>query len=80
MATKSFSLIVKNPIKDFKKNIKVDSDKSLSIRSFLLGAISQEISKVENIYTRILETLRESNAEPKQSGFCSRTVASILLF
>ena len=49
MATKSFSLIVKNPIKDFKKNIKVDSDKSLSIRSFLLGAISQEISKVENI-------------------------------
>ena len=30
--------------KPFKKSIKVDSDKSLSIRSFLIGSISQNIS------------------------------------
>ncbi len=49
MAIKSFSLIVKKPIKDFKKKIKADSDKSLSIRSFLIGAISQDISKIRNV-------------------------------
>ncbi len=48
MPTKSFSLFVKNKILPFKKKIKVDSDKSISIRSFLLGAISQNITSVKN--------------------------------
>ncbi len=49
MPSKSFNLNINNPIKPFKKIIKVDSDKSLSIRSFLIGAISQDISKVNNV-------------------------------
>ncbi len=49
MSPKSFNLNINNPIKPFKKTIKVDSDKSLSIRSFLIGAISQDISKTKNV-------------------------------
>jgi len=48
MPTKSFNLFVKNIILPFKKKIKVDSDKSISIRSFLLGSISQNITSVKN--------------------------------
>ena len=33
----------------YRKTIQVDSDKSLSIRSFLIGSISQDISKANNI-------------------------------
>ena len=36
-------------LKNLKKTIEVDSDKSISIRSFLIGAISQGISKAQNI-------------------------------
>ena len=49
MPTKKFSLVIKKPIKDFRKKIIVDSDKSISIRSFLLGSISQGISSVKNV-------------------------------
>ena len=49
MKAKSFSVKVKEKIKPFKKIIKVDSDKSISIRSFLVGAISQNISSVKNV-------------------------------
>ncbi len=49
MQSKSFSLKLKHKIKPFKKSIRVDSDKSLSIRSFLIGSISQNISSVTNI-------------------------------
>ncbi len=49
MKSKSFNLYNKELIKPFKKVIKVDSDKSLSIRSFLIGAISQDISKIKNV-------------------------------
>ena len=49
MLLKRFNLICKKSIKPFKKIIKVDSDKSLSIRSFLIGAISQDISRVRNV-------------------------------
>ena len=42
-------LFVKNKILPFKKQIKVDSDKSLSIRSFLIGSISQNISVAKNV-------------------------------
>ena len=49
MKSKKFSLVIKEAIKDFKKTIVVDSDKSTSIRSFLLGSISQGISSVKNV-------------------------------
>ena len=46
---KSFNLILKHKIAPYKKIIKVDSDKSMSIRSFLIGAISQDISIATNV-------------------------------
>ena len=49
MSSKKFNLKVKTKINPFKKTIKVDSDKSLSIRSFLIGAISQKISTISNV-------------------------------
>ena len=48
MYNKSFTLHIKNKIKPFKKVIEVDSDKSMSIRSFLISAISHDISEVKN--------------------------------
>jgi 3-phosphoshikimate 1-carboxyvinyltransferase len=49
MKLKSFSVNASSKIKSFNKSIKVDSDKSISIRSFLIGSISQNISKVRNV-------------------------------
>jgi len=49
MFNKSFTLNVSNQIKPYNKIIKVDSDKSISIRSFLIGAISHNISEVRNV-------------------------------
>ena len=49
MKAKSFSVKVKEKIKPFNKIITVDSDKSLSIRSFLIGSICQNISTVTNV-------------------------------
>ena len=49
MQSKSFSLKLNHKIKPFKKTIKVDSDKSMSIRSFLIGSISQSISTASNV-------------------------------
>ena len=49
MSSKSFNIVIKRKILPFIKTIKVDSDKSISIRSFLIAAISQNISSVENV-------------------------------
>ncbi len=49
MRLKRFSLNINHKIKPFKKTIKVDSDKSISIRSFLISSISHDISKVDNV-------------------------------
>ena len=49
MPPKSFNLTVNKQISSFKKIIKIDSDKSISIRTFLLGSISNNISSVENV-------------------------------
>jgi 3-phosphoshikimate 1-carboxyvinyltransferase len=49
MSTKKFNLIIKNKISAFKKVIEVDSDKSISIRSFLIGAICKNISLTKNV-------------------------------
>ena len=49
MVNKSFNVNLNHKIRPFKKTIKVDSDKSISIRSLLIGAICEDISKVKNI-------------------------------
>ena len=49
MLNKSFSVVISKKIKKFQKSIFVDSDKSISIRSFLIGAISHNISQVRNV-------------------------------
>ena len=49
MSIKSFNLKLKSKISKFNKVISVDSDKSISIRSFLIGAISEDISTVKNV-------------------------------
>ena len=49
MHLKSFNLLIKTKIVPFKKNIQIDSDKSISIRSFIISAISQNISSIKNV-------------------------------
>ena len=49
MPIKNFNLIIRKKINSFNKEINVDSDKSLSIRSFLIGSICQNISTAYNI-------------------------------
>ncbi len=49
MPAQSFALTINKKIKPFKKTIVVDSDKSLSIRSLLIGSISQDISIANNV-------------------------------
>ena len=49
MYNRSFSVAVLKKIKSYKKSIEVDSDKSISIRSFLFGAISHNISELKNV-------------------------------
>ena len=49
MLNKSFSINTFNQIKSYNKTINIDSDKSISIRSFLIGAISHNISEVKNV-------------------------------
>ena len=47
MLLKPFDLSLKGKIKKYHKIIKVDSDKSLSIRGFLIGSISQNVSSLK---------------------------------
>ena len=49
MAVKSYSVILGKKINEFNKVINVDSDKSISIRAFLIGSISQGVSKISNV-------------------------------
>ena len=58
MNSKKFSLVIKKPIKNFKKKIIVDSDKSISIRSFLIGSISQGISLLKMFWSLKMYSLQ----------------------
>ena len=49
MKTSPISVFTNYKIKPFTKIIEVDSDKSLSIRSFIIGSICQGISGAKNI-------------------------------
>ncbi len=49
MNSKKFNVFLNSKIGPFNKTIQVDADKSLSIRSFLIGSISEKISTTKNI-------------------------------
>ena len=49
MTYKSFTLSLNKQIKPYNRIIFVDSDKSISIRSFLIGAISHDITHINNV-------------------------------
>ena len=49
MSSNSFNLLLKSKIPRFKRTIEVDADKSLSIRSFIIGSLSQGVSSVFNV-------------------------------
>ena len=50
MQKNSFDLFLEKKLSVYKKkSIIVDSDKSISIRSFIIGAISQKVSEVKNV-------------------------------
>ena len=70
MSSESFNLIINKKISSFKKIIETDSDKSISIRSFLIGAISQNISNVKNVLESedvlsTIETLKKLKEDEK---------------
>ncbi len=49
MLSKKFSIKINDKINSFSKSIQVDSDKSLSIRSFLIGSICEKVSLAKNV-------------------------------
>jgi len=49
MLNKIFTVNLSDQIKAYNKTIVTDSDKSISIRSFLIGAISHNVSEVKNV-------------------------------
>ena len=49
MAKRSFNVFLNKKISSFNKIINVDPDKSISIRSILIGSISQNISTAKNV-------------------------------
>ena len=57
MRLNSFDLLISSKISSFKSVIKVDSDKSLSIRSFLIGAISQKMGLIMKSLSKYVQTL-----------------------
>ena len=60
MSLKKFNLVVRNRINSFNKTIKVDSDKSLSIRGFLIGSICNNVSIINNVLESedVISTIR----------------------
>ena len=73
MLPQSFSLENNYKIKPFNKSIEVDSDKSLSIRSFLFGAICEGITKTTNILEShdvfdTIKVLQKLGVKIKKSG------------
>ncbi len=71
MPNTSYSVILRNKIGSFNKKIKVDSDKSISQRSFIIGAISEGISKAKNVLESedifsLISCLRKLNCKIKK--------------
>ena len=73
MSKKSYSVYSQHKIKNFNKTIEVDSDKSISIRSFIIGSISQGITEVSNVLESqdvfsTINCLRKLNVKIKKIG------------
>ncbi len=73
MPQKKFSVLFKNKINKFNKIIKIDSDKSISIRSFLIASISHNISEVQNVLESedvfsTIECLKKLGVKIKKRG------------
>ena len=59
---------INEKIKSFKKNIEVDSDKSLSIRSILIASQAVGVSKIANLLNRrYLYTINFAVQNPDQN-------------
>ena len=73
MSKKNYSVCSQHKIKNFNKTIEVDSDKSISIRSFIIGSISQGITEVSNVLESedvfsTINCLRKLNVKIKKIG------------
>ena len=73
MSNGSYSVLLKDKIKEFNKSINVDSDKSISIRSFLISSISQGISKITNVLESedifsTINSIKKLNCKIKKIG------------
>ncbi len=73
MYYRSFNLKIKKKICTFKKEIEIDSDKSISIRSFLISSISQNISSIKNVLESedvfsTIECLRKLGVKIRKRG------------
>ena len=71
---KPFDLSVNKKIGNFNGTIEVDSDKSISIRSFLIGAICQKVSSVKNVLESddvlsVISCLRKLGVKIKKINF-----------
>ena len=70
MSNKSFNVILNKKISPFNKTIEVDPDKSISIRSILIGSISLNISTVKNVLesldVKVQSFLQETWSENKK--------------
>ena len=69
MLNRPFDLSVNQRTKNFNKVIRVDSDKSISIRSFLIGSICQKISTVKNVLESDLLCTRSVQKMPVLSFY-----------
>ena len=76
MSLKSFNVLLKKKISPFNKTIFVDSDKSISIRSFLIGSISQNISGKKcsrvrgcSVYNQMFKKVRCRNKKIKNKNY-----------
>ena len=73
MVSKNFSVVFEKKISKFNKTISVDSDKSISQRSFIIGSICEGISEVENVLeshdiNSTINCLKKLNCKIKKIG------------
>ena len=73
MKYKKYLVKISQPIKSFNHTINVDSDKSISIRSFLISSISQGISKITNVLESedifsTINSIKKLNCKIKKIG------------
>jgi len=73
MSQKSFNVILNSAAQPFNKTINVDPDKSISIRSFLIGSIAQNISIAKNVLESedvmsTINCLRKLGVKIKKTG------------